>query len=307
VKPDAVFFLRGYKMSRTPPGSNGGPPTPYLHPELCKLFTKQENKQAAHNIASDNYWTEVRKENDKGFEWARAKTQAERDTIDAELVTIRANKVKYGNEVDKLDEEISDIETEISEFDPDDYKLDNQDDNDNQSPFNLNLPGPDQNGPSNPNVAKRALVELPGLKGLGGVINTPSAPVAPARNNIPGYNVAQPQGFPSGGHPLIRTDDGKPQLPTLVRLDQQPLHLSEKLYPAMAYKENVYEPWAADTIELATKKFPQLPQQIADSQQLPKDHPDDLADPDYFQLPENPTLMDQLKNGIWKEKKYGKL
>jgi len=32
-----------------------------------------------------------------------------------------------------------------------------------------------------------------------------------------------------------------------------------------------------------------------------------LADPDYFQLPENPTLMDQLKNGIWKEKKYGKL
>ena len=295
-------------MSRTPPGSNGGPPTPYLHPELRKLITKREKKEAARNIARDNYWTEVRKENDKGFEWARAKTQAERDTIDAELVTIRANKVKYGNEVDQLDEDISDIHTEIFDFDPDDYKLDNQDDNDNyQSPFKLNLPGPDQNGPGDQMAPKSASVELPGLKGLGNAINAPTASVAPTRNKIPGYEVAQPEGFPAGGHPLIRTDDGKPQLPTLVRLDQQPLHLSEKMYPAMAYKENVYEPWAAETVELATKKYPELTQQIADSQQLPKDHPDDLADPDYFQLPENPTLMDQLKNGIWKEKKYGKL
>jgi hypothetical protein len=299
-------------MSRTPPGSNGTPPKtrviPGIHPELRKLYTKRKNKEAARKTANKNLFTESRKETDKMQEHYQAETQAEKDSISAELVTIRANMVKYSNEYDQLGRDISDIDIEISEFDPDDYKLDNQDDNDNyQSPFNQILPDPDQNGPGNQIAPKRASVELPGLQGFGKGNNAPTASVAPTRNNIPGYEVAQPQGFPSGGHPLIRTDDGKPQLPTLVRLDQQPLHLSEKMYPAMAYKENVYEPWAADTIELATKKYPQLTQQIEDSQQLPKDHPDDLADPDYFQLPENPTLMDQLKSGIWKEKKYGKL
>jgi hypothetical protein len=99
----------------------------------------------------------------------------------------------------------------------------------------------------------------------------------------------------------------KGELPPLVRRDRQPLVLSEKMYPAMAYKENVYETWPDEAIEVATRKFPDLPQQIAESQQLPLDSPDDLLDPDYFQLPENPTFKDQFKHGVWRQKKYGKL
>ena len=97
------------------------------------------------------------------------------------------------------------------------------------------------------------------------------------------------------------------KLPPLVRRDQQPLVLSEKMYPAMAYKENVYETWPDEAIEVATKKYPALPDQIAASSQLPVDQPEDVLDPDYFQLLENPTFKDQFRHAVWKEKKYGKL
>jgi len=45
------------------------------------------------------------------------------------------------------------------------------------------------------------------------------------------------------------------ELPPLIRRDQQPLVLSEKMYPAMAYKENVYETWPDDAIEVAAKNI----------------------------------------------------
>ena len=96
-------------------------------------------------------------------------------------------------------------------------------------------------------------------------------------------------------------------LPPLVRLDGQPLKLSEKLYPAMAYKENVYEAWPEEAITKATKRYPELPRQIEESRQLVPDHPDDLLDPDYFEEPENPTLKDLYRASVWKQKKQGKL
>jgi hypothetical protein len=97
------------------------------------------------------------------------------------------------------------------------------------------------------------------------------------------------------------------ELPPLIRLDQQPLKLAEKMYPGMAYRENVHEVWPSEAIEQATKKYPDLPKQIADSQMLPPDSPEDLLDEDYFFLPDNPTFKDQYRHSVWKEKKYGKL
>ena len=94
-------------------------------------------------------------------------------------------------------------------------------------------------------------------------------------------------------------------LPPLVRLDGQPLKPEENMYPAMAYRENEHQAWPQEAIDLATKKYPDLPKQIEASRTLVPDHPDDLLDPDYFPLPENPTLKDQLYHGIWKEKKQG--
>jgi hypothetical protein len=94
-------------------------------------------------------------------------------------------------------------------------------------------------------------------------------------------------------------------LPPLVRLDGQPLKPGENMYPAMAYRENEHQAWPQEAIDLATKKYPELPKQIEASRALVPDHPDDLLDPDYFPLPENPTLKDQLYHGIWKEKKQG--
>jgi hypothetical protein len=96
-------------------------------------------------------------------------------------------------------------------------------------------------------------------------------------------------------------------LPPLVRLDGQPLKPAENMYPAMAYRENEHQVWPQEAIDLASKKYPELPKQIEASRALVPDHPDDLLDPDYFPLPENPTLKDQLYHGIWKQKKQGGL
>ena len=100
---------------------------------------------------------------------------------------------------------------------------------------------------------------------------------------------------------------GAKDLPPLVRLDQQPLKLSEKMYPVMAYKENVYEAWPEEAIAVAAKRYPELPRQIEESRQLVPDHPDDLLDPDYFEEPENPTFKDLYRASVWKQKKHGKL
>ena len=100
---------------------------------------------------------------------------------------------------------------------------------------------------------------------------------------------------------------GANELPPLVRRDGRPPKPAEAMYPAMAYKVNVHEPWPEEAIQLATKKYPALPQQIAVSQELVPDHPDDLNDPDYFELPDNPTLKDMYRHAAWKEKKQGGL
>jgi hypothetical protein len=129
------------------------------------------------------------------------------------------------------------------------------------------------------------------------------------RNNqaptIPSLTIAQETPAANTLYPSMTP--GAKELPPLVRLDQQPLKLSEKLYPVMAYKENVYEAWPEEAIAQATKRYPELPRQIEESRQLVPDHPDDLLDPDYFEEPENPTFKDLYRAGVWKQKKQGKL
>jgi hypothetical protein len=129
----------------------------------------------------------------------------------------------------------------------------------------------------------------------------PIAPVvAPV---VPTYEAPQTTAMPPAQYTLPTSSTGKPQLPPLVRLDGQPLVLSEKIYPAMAYKENEHEVWPDEAIALATQKYPELPKQIADSQTMVPDRPEDLDDPDYYPMPENPRFKDLFYNGVWKDKK----
>jgi hypothetical protein len=124
----------------------------------------------------------------------------------------------------------------------------------------------------------------------------PTIPPPTVVQEIPASNTLYPSMTP-----------GAKELPPLVRLDQQPLKLSEKMYPVMAYKENVYEAWPEEAIAVAAKRYPELPRQIEESRQLVPDHPDDLLDPDYFEEPENPTFKDLYRASVWKQKKHGKL
>jgi hypothetical protein len=93
--------------------------------------------------------------------------------------------------------------------------------------------------------------------------------------------------------------------PPLVRLDGQKLRTPEMLYPEMSYRENVHQAWPAEAIEVATKKYPDLPKWVEESRQLVPDSPADLQDPDYYALPDNPTFLDQFYHGRWQDKKQG--
>jgi hypothetical protein len=107
--------------------------------------------------------------------------------------------------------------------------------------------------------------------------------------------------------PTEVSDDRSNLLPPLVRLDGQPLKPAENMYPAMAYRENEHQSWPEEAIKLAAKRYPDLPKQVAASRELVPDSPDDLQDPDYYPMPDNPTFKDQFYHGVWREKKQGKL
>jgi hypothetical protein len=47
----------------------------------------------------------------------------------------------------------------------------------------------------------------------------------------------------------------KPKLPPLVRRDGQELSTAEKMYPAMGYNEDEYEPWSDDAVAMAITKI----------------------------------------------------
>jgi hypothetical protein len=94
-------------------------------------------------------------------------------------------------------------------------------------------------------------------------------------------------------------------LPPLIRRDGQKLKKPELLYPALSYQENVHEIWPAEAIEQATKLYPDMPERIEASRQLVPDNPEDLLDPDYFEMPENPRLKDLALHSIWQNKKQG--
>jgi hypothetical protein len=101
--------------------------------------------------------------------------------------------------------------------------------------------------------------------------------------------------------------DNKSDLPPLIRLDGQKLKKSEAVYPSLAYRENVHQAWPEWAIENVAKRYPNQPAKIEASRHLVPDNPLDLQDPDYFDLPENPTFMDQHRHGIWQNKKRGGL
>ena len=126
-------------------------------------------------------------------------------------------------------------------------------------------------------------------------------------NNIAAIEPVTAASVQVGVNPLQSGGPKAQGLPPLVRLDGQPLKPAENMYPAMAYRENEHQPWPEEAIKLAAKRYPDLPKQVAASRELVPDSPDDLHDPDYYPLPDNPTFKDQFYHGVWREKKQGKL
>ena len=245
-----------------------------------------------------------------GFKLAQASgrgDQGEIDRLSIELSDAIIEEDDAQNIVDSIEQRIKDLKTERG--------ADNRSTTTEAKQFQqgFQIPFPDgasmeSNAPATPNnlaeeeklrqkLAERQAILEQRQKELA-VRNIP-APTIPSPTIVqekPATNTLYPSMTP-----------GAKDLPPLVRLDQQPLKLSEKMYPIMAYKENVYEAWPEEAIAQATERYPELPRQIEESRQLVPDHPDDLLDPDYFEEPENPTLKDLYRASVWKQKKQGKL
>jgi hypothetical protein len=106
--------------------------------------------------------------------------------------------------------------------------------------------------------------------------------------------------------PLIKsTETQESELPQILRLDGQPLQKAENLYPELAYDENVHQPWSTQQKQQAEGLYPGFAKRLAAIPPRQPDSPDDLMDPDYYPLPDNPTFRDAWYHGRWKKKKAG--
>ena len=98
---------------------------------------------------------------------------------------------------------------------------------------------------------------------------------------------------------------GKPQLPPLVRRDGQELSTAEKMYLAMGYNEDEYEPWSDDAVAMAITKYPDVAKNESVARRLAAadPNPQPEVDEEEFRLPLNPTLTDLARHAQSKRKK----
>ena len=126
---------------------------------------------------------------------------------------------------------------------------------------------------------------------------TPSAPV------VPDYEAenARQRKMLDGLYPSM----GKPQLPPLVRRDGQELSTAEKMYPAMGYNEDEYEPWSDDAVAMAITKYPDVAKNESVARRLAAadPNPQPEVDEEEFRLPLNPTLTDLARHEQSKRKR----
>jgi hypothetical protein len=141
------------------------------------------------------------------------------------------------------------------------------------------------------------------LSGKEGGLTNPANPFKPVSPVVPQYEEPFVQQGLSIESSAPKTFNGKLEVPSLVRLDQQPLSLAEKMYPEMGYDEHVYESWSDEVKQQVQKKHPGFANQQAAIQPRLPDTPEDVLDPDYYPLPENPRFKDLYYHGVWKEKK----
>jgi hypothetical protein len=97
----------------------------------------------------------------------------------------------------------------------------------------------------------------------------------------------------------------KPKLPPLVRRDGQELSTAEKMYPAMGYNEDEYEPWSDDAVAMAITKYPDVAKNESVARRLAAANPiaQPAEDEEEYRLPLNPTLADLARHDQSKRKK----
>jgi hypothetical protein len=128
------------------------------------------------------------------------------------------------------------------------------------------------------------------------------APETSSSFAIPGYSEPAPQ--PKGPVNLYPDlDSPQPEPLKLVRRDGQKLKPHEALYPGMAYDEYVHQPLSDAAEQQARSLYPDFPKPRPEHLPPVYDKPEDLQDPDYFDLPDNPTLLDPGHHGRWLRKK----
>jgi hypothetical protein len=305
----------------TPP--SGTPPKPgtegpYIPQELQDLLDDLKQARIDHGIATGNYRKKDIEVSEKEFAYAKAKSE-DRPAAKAEWDRVKGERAGYKKEYEDLDQLISDLNDEINEYEmtPSGFRRKDRLQNQNYQKMPA-LPGIGEGKPAAEGMAVKvptASAALPGtgvsglpgsseitslLSGNGGGLNYSLKPVSPV---VPRYEepLAQ-QGLSIESSPP-KTFNGKLAVPTLVRLDQQPLSLAEKMYPAMGYDDHVYEPWSDEVKQQVQTKNPDFAKQQAAIQPRIPDSPADLDDPDYFPLPENPRFMDLYHHDVWKKKK----
>jgi hypothetical protein len=104
----------------------------------------------------------------------------------------------------------------------------------------------------------------------------------------------------------------KPDLPPLVRRDQQPLTHAEVVYPEMAYDEEVYEAWPDQAVGQAVSLHPDLAKKQSVARRISINdaaaqnmNPFGVAIEDEypFPLPSNPTFRDAALHHRMRRKK----
>jgi hypothetical protein len=120
---------------------------------------------------------------------------------------------------------------------------------------------------------------------------------------VPDYEAedARQQKMLDGLYPSM----GKLKLPPLVRRDGQELSTAEKMYPAMGYNEDEYEPWSDDAVAMAITKYPDVAKNESVARRLaaadPSPQPEAVEEE--YRLPLNPTLTDLARHEQSKRKK----
>jgi hypothetical protein len=281
------FHIKDNEMTRTPPGPPVKPAIPTPNPkipgipiELQTLYDELADAKSDLKTAKKNH-----------IEKSKEETAKLEEYLDAN----RNNKIQFQRDIEAINKE-------IEAFDSNDS---------NREMPKLELPG-------NPYES---------LSSVSAVERFPQGESAKKPDQfLSSGNLGQPHGNADPGSLLnmgsIRNEVNLSSVQTpfqstaensevsgplkLVRRDGQKLKPHEALYPGMAYDEYVHQPLSDAAEQQAKSLYPDFPKPRPEHLPPVYDKPEDLQDPDYFDLPDNPTLLDPGHHGRWLRKKARK-